>query len=326
MENIESRILSLQTNPENFEEIALEIFQFQAGQNPVYKQFLRLIERSSKQVTRLVDIPFLPIVFFKTQTIKTGKWDSQSHFQSSGTSGSIRSIHHIRSIDWYHSVSLKIFKNQVGNPADFYLIGLLPTYLENPHSSLISMVSHFGEQTGSEVEFCGLEPQKLQLALKRGRNSGKKILLFSVTYALIHFAEVGGFDFSDHIVVETGGMKGLKKEMSKLEILEILKENLNVSELVSEYGMTEMQSQAYSDQGWYQPGFCMKALVRDLDDPTGKSKYIGRGALNLVDLANWSTCSFLASDDLGEVQKNGLFSISGRAESSDVRGCNLLFN
>lgn len=322
---IEQRILSVNQNLDIFESIAIELFHFQANNNPVYKQFLRLIDFNVHEVSELYQVPFLPISFFKTQTVKTGIWSPETHFHSSGTSGTTRSSHLIRSLGWYHSVCLQIFKSKIGDPQDYFFIGLLPTYLDNPNSSLIQMVKFLGEQSGLDAKFCGLDSEKLIHFLKDGRDSGRKILLFSVSYALVHFAELGGFDLSDCLVIETGGMKGLRKEMPRVELMEYLWERLCIKEHKSEYGMTEMQSQAYSRRGFFEPGFSMKAMVRDLENPMGKNELTGRGALNIIDIANWSTCSFLATDDLGEVWENGTFEVFGRADSSDIRGCNLLF-
>lgn len=323
--SIEQRILSLNQNPEKFESIAIELFHYQVDKNPVYKQFLRLINFNVNGVSELSQVPFLPIVFFKTQSVKTGVWNPDTHFQSSGTSGTNRSRHMIQSLSWYHSVCLQIFKNRIGDPNDYLFIGLLPTYLENPHSSLIQMVKFLGEQSGIGAKFCGLDAKKLGHFLKEGRDSGRKILLLSVSYALVHFAELGGFDFGDCLVIETGGMKGLRREMAQDELKDFLSERLGIEDIISEYGMTEMQSQAYSKQGFFESGFSMRAMIRDLENPMGENKYLGRGALNIIDLANWSTCCFLATDDIGEVFQNGTFKVSGRVDSSDIRGCNLLF-
>lgn len=325
LHEIEKRIVGIREFPETFDELAIEIFQFQAKQNPVYKQFLKFLGKDPSQISKLSEIPFLPISFFKTQAIKSGSWDPEAYFLSSGTTGQVRSQHFIRDLSWYHTVSKQIFTDEVIDLSGTFLIGLLPNYLENPHSSLIEMVRHLAAESKSPIHFCKPETEAFLEVLQAARTSGRKPVIFSVTYALLHLAEKQAFDLSDCLIIETGGMKGLGVEMAKHEFRKIVHDRFAGPRLVSEYGMTELQSQAYAQDEWYQPGFGMKVFVRQLEDPLGGNHSNGRGGLNIIDLANWSTCSFIATDDIGEIRSDGKFAVFGRADGAEIRGCNLLF-
>ena len=325
MPSFKEEIARLRQGQTDFASLALQIFYLQAAHNPIYKRFLQLIGCEPFEVNELTQIPFLPISFFKTKSIKTGDWRHETHFESSGTSGQMRSRHFIKDMDWYEKISAQIFSDQIANIPSLVILGLLPTYTDNPHSSLIAMVKAFGAQTDHPVLFSGLDFMQLKNNLETARKTGKQILLFSVTYALLRLIREGGWDLSDCIVVETGGMKGLETGMVKEEIIDQLKTRLQIKTLFSEYGMTELQSQAYAEGLVYRPGFSMQVLMRDLDDPLGELKKEGRGALNIIDLANFSTCSFIATDDLGQLHADGTFEVFGRCEDAEVRGCNLLF-
>jgi len=308
-----------------FENLALEIFQFQARHNFTYKKFIQLIGLEPVEINKLNQIPFLPISFFKNKEVKCLDWMPEKIFQSSGTTGQIRSKNQVWSLDFYHRIAASIFESQIGKLVDFQIIGLLPTYLENPDSSLISMVRHFGLRSGSEAIFCGLDFESFHQILLKARQGKKKILFFSVTYALLKLVETHSFDLSDCYVLETGGMKGLGVEMSKAEVIEILQKKLNISHLYSEYGMTELLSQAYANPEKFKNPPTLRVFARDLDDPFQISE-TGRGAANIIDLANFATCSFIGSDDLCQIESNGEFKISGRMDGSELRGCNLLFS
>jgi len=319
-----TRIESLFEGGSSFEILAIEIFHFQAARNPVYKKFIQLIGIEPFEIEKLTQIPFLPISFFKNKEVKSSDWKAEKIFQSSGTTGQTRSRHQVLSLDFYHSISARIFENRIGNLADFQIIGLLPTYLENPDSSLISMVKAFGIRSGLEARFCGLDFNLFSQLLERAREAKKKILIFSVTYALIKLIDTHQFDLSDCIVIETGGMKGLGTEISKNEVIEKLQNQLKIKDLYSEYGMTELLSQAYAKPELFHLPPTLKVFVRDIDDPFKVSE-MGRGAANIIDLANFATCSFIGTDDLCEVGLVGNFQILGRLNGSDLRGCNLLF-
>jgi len=323
--DFKKRLHGLFREEESFEFLALDIFKFQSEQNPVYKEFISRIGGKPEKVKSLEEISFLPISFFKSHTIKSGNWTAEKVFLSSGTTGSIRSQHNVFSVDDYDFVSQQIFRELGVSLKQSVLLGLLPTYLENPNSSLVHMVESFGKITGDSIRFFHLDFTSLESVISDVLALGKTPVLFSVTYALLKMAEESPFDLGNCLVVETGGMKGLKKEMCKQEILDVLKEKLNIKQLVSEYGMTEMLSQAYAHSLEYQCGKSLKVLVRDPSDPIGSVRSDGRGVLNLIDLANFATCSFIASEDLGQVHCNGKFEIFGRLEQTEVRGCNLLF-
>jgi len=319
-----SQVKNLFEDQDGFEKLALEIFRFQALHNPTYKEFIEHLNVDIESVISIHQIPFLPISFFKSREIRTFDWKEEAYFLSSGTTGQIRSRHSILDLDFYHENAVRIFEHQIGNLSQFQIIGLLPTYLENPNSSLISMVLAFGKKTRSKVAFCGLDFEFFHILLKKARAKSKRILLFSVTYALLKLIEEKPTNLSDCLVIETGGMKGLGTNISKPEIITLFNTHLHIENLYSEYGMTELLSQAYAQPLNFRCNPIMKILVRDTDDPFSVSSF-GRGCANIIDLANFSTCSFIASDDLCQVQPSGSFEILGRLEGSDLRGCNLLF-
>jgi acyl-CoA synthetase (AMP-forming)/AMP-acid ligase II len=321
---LQTKIENLEENPSDFEELALEIFRLQASSNKVYQQFLKYIKKNPKDVSHLTEIPFLPISFFKNKEIKTLDWVPESIFQSSGTTGQIRSRHFIWKLGFYHSTALRIFEKQFGPISKYQIIGLLPTYLENPNSSLISMLLAFGKSSGMGTKFCGLDFAAFEAILESARKGKRKILIFSVTYALLQLSNQNGFNLSDCLVIETGGMKGMGEEKTKSELAEIIRNRLKIKQLYSEYGMTELISQSYSNSIEYQNSAFLKVLVRDLNDPFYVSE-AGRGAANIISLSNFPTCSFIATDDLCQVSESGYFQISGRLEGADLRGCNLLF-
>ena len=321
----QTEVQKLSIEPDRFEALAMEIFRFQAEQNPVYSRFLYLLGCESRFVSHLEEIPFLPISFFKNQEIKTGEWQAETWFQSSGTSKQQRSRHFVRKLAWYHYVSAQIFKSQIGDLQSFQILGLLPTYLENPHSSLIEMVQSFMKSDSNSRQFLSVDFESFESDLAVVRQSGLKPLIFSVTYALRKLMEEKPMDLSDCVVIETGGMKGMGSEIPKIEMYDLLRNNLKIKQLYSEYGMTEMLSQSYSDDGIYVPGYSMRVLVRQLEDPLSGSSKTGRGGLNIIDLANMDTCSFIATDDVGQVFDDQRFEVFGRVDGSEIRGCNLLF-
>ena len=310
----------------SFEELAFEIYQYQKEHSRIYRQFLELTGLFGKDIHSLEEIPFLPVEFFKTKTIQTGHWAPEVVFSSSGTTGSPRSRHLIPFLAAYEKTAHRIFEAQVIPLENVQLMGLLPTYLDNPESSLIHMVRSFGEQKNRPSQFFRIDFESLEAAIQNATQQKLIPVIFAVTYALLKLADSTPINLESCIVVETGGMKGLGKEMCKAEILEILSQKLNYKSLFSEYGMSEMQSQAYGNNGIYSSGFSMRVLSREVEDPISPSRFYGRGALNVVDLANYSTCSFIASEDLGMVHNEQQFEVIGRLEQSEIRGCNLLFS
>ena len=319
-----AKIEGLHNGVHDFDQLALEVFRLQATFNPVYRSFLKHLNTDFENIKTLTEIPFLPVSFFKNKAIKTMEWTSEANFESSGTTGQAKSKHAVYSLDFYHNHSTQIFEHTFGNLSKFQIVGLLPTYLDNPNSSLVSMVQHFAIKSGIRPEFCGLDFDKFKKILANARQKSRQILLFSVSYALMKLIGSENLNLADCLVIETGGFKGLEQNIAKAELLENIQNGLNINMLYSEYGMTEMLSQAYGQGENFKPSAAMRIFVRDLDDPFAVNLK-GRGAANIVDLANFSTCSFIATDDLCQVDAAGDFQIMGRLDGSDLRGCNLLF-
>lgn len=315
----------LQKDDGIFEELALELFYFQSRHNPVYSEYLQRIGKSGLAPESLSEIPFLPISFFKNHKVFTEGYVSEICFRSSGTGGE-RSMHFLPDASFAAGHSRMEFIHSVGSIKDREIIALLPGYEENPDSSLIFMVKELEPESAGNLLFAGMDFETMKLALKECRQRGNKPLIFGVSHALLSLLETGDVpDFSDILLVETGGMKGLRKEISKAELLETLQQGFRPQRLVSEFGMCELSSQAYAFPEKYFPGFAMKVLVRQPDDPLGSASNSGRGVLNFIDLANFASCAFIAGEDLGEVDEDGGFKVFGRLDQAEIRGCNLLF-
>lgn len=309
----------------SFEEIAFRLFRFQSENNPVYSEYLHLTGKSGIRPSSLEEIPFLPISLFKGREVFCRGFSEKIRFMSSGTGGS-RSLHLIEDPEYCAGISRRVFSASVGNIREREIIAMLPGYEENPHSSLIFMVKGFREISAAAPVFTGLDFQKLGKALEECRNRENKPLIFAVSHALLSLLESNiDLDFSDVLLIETGGMKGLRRELSKPEMLAIIREGFQPEKLFSEFGMCELSSQAYAVGEHYLPAFSMKVRVRDAMDPLGECQKYGRGVLNFIDLANYASCAFIAGEDLGEVFPDGRFSVSGRLDQAEIRGCNLLF-
>lgn len=313
-------------NSESFERLSLEIFRFQYQNIPVYKQFVDALNIIPENINRLDSIPFMPIEFFKNFQIIQPNHQPEIVFKSSGTTGMQRSQHFVYDIKLYESSFSKGFNLFYGPENQYIILALLPSYLENGESSLVYMVDYLIKKTGNEN--CGFylnEPQLLQDKLHQLKSSSKKILLLGVSYALLDMAEILNLKIPNLIVMETGGMKGRRKEMVRDELHGHLTKGFGVSNIHSEYGMTELLSQAYSKgKGIFSCPPWMKMLIRDTYDPLS---YVGNGksgAINIIDLANIHSVSFIATQDLGKITGNNEFEILGRFDHSDVRGCNLL--
>jgi len=305
----------------NFNAIALEIFQNQAKYNTVYAEYLQLIDKQPKRIEHFTEIPFLPISLFKTHRVTTGDFDSERIFESSSTTGMGVSRHYVRHLADYHSNSLHIINNLFGDISEYEILGLLPNYLERSNSSLVEMVRFFMNQNKQEEAFYLYNHQELY---NRILHSSKPIILFGVSFALLDFAKTYTLDLPITII-ETGGMKGRKKEMTKEEVYAELKSSFPKATIRSEYGMTELLSQAYSDERMkYTAPPWMKVLPRDDTDPL-TSNYMDRSAaLNIIDLANLNTCCFIATDDIGTIYPDGTFEVKGRLDQADIRGCSLM--
>jgi len=306
--------------------MALEIYAYQSVHNPVYNQFLTLSGQFQKSISRIEDIPFLPISFFKSHEVKTGKWASNVLFRSSGTTGAIPSVHAVRDVSFYLDNARRIFEEQYGELSTFNVFALLPGYLERSDSSLVAMASYFIKRSKSPLSGFYLNDfAALKDALEKAKESGRKSLLLGVSFGLLDFAEAYPIDLSHSLIMETGGMKGRRKEIIREELHQILQTLFNVSAIHSEYGMTELFSQAYSKGGGiYMPGKTMRVLLREFNDPFALAPFGKTGLINVIDLANIDTCSFIATDDIGRLSQDHQFEVLGRYDQSDVRGCNLM--
>jgi len=314
-------------NEQDFEDAALRIFKYQYINNAVYQRFCNLLGVISSSVKYSADIPYLPISFFKQTKIMSSSSAIQQVFTSSGTTGSITSRHYITDLSIYEKSFRKGFYYFYGNITDYTVLGLLPSYLERKNSSLIYMTEKLIKESQQvESGFYLNEIEELITTIHRLQKQNKKILLIGVSFALVDIAEKYDLHLDKNIIImETGGMKGRRKEMIRPELHQILKKGFGVSTIHSEYGMTELLSQAYSQgQGIFYCPPWMKISIRDTEDPL-KSLPSGKtGGINIIDLANIYSCSFIATQDLGKTHPNGSFEILGRFDHSDIRGCSLM--
>ncbi len=309
-----------------FEQTALEVFHFQALTNPVYAEFIQYLGVDSGSIKTLEKIPFLPIEFFKSKKVLVEGEAVQIEFGSSGTGGPERSVHYVSRPEIYEQSFLQGFRNIYGEPGDWIIIALLPSYLERQDSSLIYMVKGLMEESGLEEQGFFLEMDIALIALlKRLQQNKKKVLLIGVTFALLELCEKINFPLDNCVILETGGMKGRGKEITREELHEVLQEKLKPAGLHSEYGMTELFSQAYAtENGLFQTPPWMRVLMREVNDPMSYCGVGKTGGINVIDLANLYSCSFIATKDLGRMQADGRFEVLGRFDYSDVRGCNLM--
>ncbi len=312
---------------EDFEKAALALYHVQYEGCAVYQSYARALRRTPDAVSTITDIPFLPISFFKTHTVVTGNPDGpfDAVFTSSGTTGAETSRHFVRDISVYERSFKEGFTAAYGPAKDWVILALLPAYLERSGSSLVYMAEALvRESNHPESGFFLYDHAALAERLRECEVRGQKTLLLGVTFALLDFAEAFPMPLHHTIVMETGGMKGRKKELTRHEVHTILKDAFSLSAVHSEYGMTEMLSQAYSNgEGIFTPSSTMRALVREVQDPLCVTME-GSGALNIVDLSNQQSCAFLATEDLGRVHANGTFEVAGRLDHSALRGCSLL--
>jgi hypothetical protein len=320
---IEDKIFSLE--PVDFEQLALEVFQFQYNNNAIYQQYVKALSIVGSNVRSISQIPFLPIRFFKTADIKTTVFEPEAVFESSGTTQTINSRHFVKDMSIYHRSFSQAWDQFYGPVQDWCVIGLLPAYLERQNSSLVVMVNEMIKLSGhAQSGFYLYEHEKLAGVLQELEKQGQKTLLIGVTFGLLDFAEQFPMPLKHTIVMETGGMKGRRREMTRQEVHAILSTAFKTPLIHSEYGMTELLSQAYSyGHGLFDCPPWMKVLVRQDDDPLDV-RVAGSGVINIIDLANLYSCAFIATDDVGTVQEDGSFEVLGRVDTSDIRGCNLL--
>lgn len=312
--------------PDNFREKALALFQYQYADNGIYRSYADAIHTDPARVHDLADIPFLPVSFFKTHQVKTGAWNTPAIvFESSGTTGEIPARHAVRDPDLYREALLAGFRKFYGDPSDYVILALLPSYLERGNASLVHMA-----QT---LMACGRHPEsgfylnewdKLTDVIRQLEANGRKILLLGVTFALIDFAETFPMPLRHTTVMETGGMKGRREEWTRSQVHQLLRRQWQLPQIHSEYGMTELLSQAYAVAcGRFQCSDTMRVLVRDLYDPF-EVNTSGTGAVNIIDLANVHSCAFIATDDVGRIADDGSFEILGRLDHAALRGCSLM--
>lgn len=313
-------------NEATFENVALEIFKFQAEHCLVYKDYIFHLNINPSSISAVKQIPFLPISFFKTHEVLSTITEPEIVFSSSGTTGLTTSKHLVSDLKIYEESYNKAFKLFYTDPQEICILALLPSYLERDGSSLIYMVDDLLKQSKHPKSGYFLHDlASLYQTLLSLKETKQKTILIGVTYALLDFAEQFKIDFPELIVMETGGMKGKRKEMIRQELHEILCTSFGVKNIHSEYGMTELLSQAYSyGKGIFNCPPWMKILLRDTSDPLSLLEGKQSGGINVIDLANINSCSFIATQDLGKLNHNGSFEILGRFDNADIRGCNLL--
>ncbi len=326
IESIKKGIFTI-SSTEEFNALALELFEWQASENPVYKAYLSNLSVDINSTEHFSEIPFLPIGFFKNHKVISGNFEPACVFKSSGTSGMQASSHYVKDEEIYRKSYLKGFAHFYGSPSGYRFLGLLPSYLERRGSSLVDMVKGLMDESGFiENGFFLHEHEQLARQLKLLSSSGDPTILIGVSFALLDFAEEFHFPLGRNIIMmETGGMKGRKEEITREEMHRQLSDAFGLSQIHAEYGMTELLSQAYSlGNGAFVTPPWMKVLVRDIQDPfcilpAGKT-----GALNIIDLANIHSCAFIETQDIGKINEDGTFEVLGRTDSSDVRGCSLM--
>lgn len=314
-------------NEQDFEKAALAVFHFQAKHNEVYKRYIYLLKVNVEAVTSIEKIPFLPIHFFKQFQVVSGKFEPAIVFTSSGTTGMTKSSHFVKDEQLYIKSFLQCFRQFYGHESEYTFICLLPSYLDRAGSSLIYMMDYLVKASNKPLS--GFYPQVneafIQAITALQKDQTQKVFFIGVTFALLELAEKYSTDLSNFILMETGGMKGRRKEITRAELYEILQQNLQAKAIHSEYGMTELLSQAYAKENghFYCPKH-MKVLIRDLNDPFTLLQPNKSGVINVIDLANIYACSFIATQDAGKLSTDGSFEVLGRVDHSDIRGCNLL--
>lgn len=312
-------------NAENFEDIALEVFHYQYENNAIYRQFTDALKTDIAAVRHVSQVPFLPISFFKTHTVVAGHGNPALTFESSGTTGDIPSRHYVLDEAVYTESLLRGFNEFYGSPGDYAILALLPSYLERQNASLVHMAKVLMEKSGHPA--CGFylnEWDKLRDTINGLEASGQKTLLLGVTFALLDFAEACPMPLKHTIVMETGGMKGRRTEWTRSQVHDFLKQQWQLQEVHSEYGMTELLSQAYAPaDGIFRCSGTMRVYSRDINDPLDV-RATGTGCLNIIDLANINSCSFIATEDIGSIQDNGSFEVLGRMDHAVLRGCSLM--
>jgi hypothetical protein len=323
---LEDKIFDIQKH--GFEPLALELFRLQSNESQLYRSFIQALKIDPGKVTDVASIPYLPVSFFKNHEVVTGSFAAETVFESSGTTQTGNSRHLLKSADLYRRSFTKTFELFYGSPKEWCVIGLLPSYLERKNSSLVMMVNELAEMSANpESGFYLYEHEKLAEVLQKNEAAKQKTMLIGVTFALLDFAQLFRFPLTYTTVMETGGMKGRRKEITRTEVHQILKDAWHLNSIHSEYGMTELLSQAYSaGDGLFRSPPWMKIILRDEDDPLTVKASTTNGLVNVIDLANIYSCAFIATDDIGKLHRDGSFEVIGRMDSSDVRGCSLMYS
>ncbi len=322
-----NKIFTINTEHE-FNEVSLEIFRYQYANNLIYQSFCNYLNIDVNKIDNINKIPFLPIEFFKSHPIKTTNFKEQTTFLSSGTTGQNQSKHLVKDISLYEKSYSQAFKQFYGEIEDYCVLALLPSYMEREGSSLIYMMDDLIKKSNHPKSGFFLKNEEFLLEnLHLLTKKKQKTILFGVSFALLDLAEKYKIDLSDVIIMETGGMKGRREELTREELHSIYKKSFNTTHIHSEYGMTELLSQAYSKGNgiFYTPNW-MKIKIRDINDPFNILSYNKTGGINVIDLANIYSCSFIATQDLGKQFEDSAFEVLGRFDNSDIRGCNLLIS
>ncbi len=309
----------------DFEKIALKIFRYQVRHNNVYREFTDYLQINAEEVTRITDIPFLPVAFFKNRKIVSSPPPYDTVFMSSGTTGMRRSRHYVKNLKLYEESFTRAFRHFYGDIKQYTVLALLPSYVAQGHSSLVYMVDTLIKLSDNPRSGFYLNDSKLPALIKELDEQARPVLLIGVSYALLDLLQNNRFQLKHTIIMETGGMKGRRKEMIREELHENLKKGFGVESIHSEYGMTELLSQSYSKgQGIFSSPPWQKILIRDTEDPLTYLPNGKTGGINIIDLANIHSCAFIATQDLGKRLNPEQFEILGRFDHSDIRGCNLL--
>ena len=321
--SLSKRIFNI-SNEGEFNSIALEVFDFQYKNIPVYKKYVDLIQSQKKSINHYKEIPFLPIDFFKSNHIIADNSKIEKTFLSSGTGNTIRSKHLVKDLELYEQSFSTGYEHFYSDPKEWTILALLPSYLDQGDSSLIYMVNNFiNKSENPESNYIKYDLDVLKNLILKLKD--KNVLLIGVSYALLELSELGSFNFENWVIMETGGMKGRRREMVRQELHQQLKKAFNVDAIHSEYGMTELLSQAYSKKnGLFKTPPWMKFIIRDFEDPYSLAKINSSGGINIIDLANIYSCSFIETQDIGKEVEKDSFEILGRFDQSEVRGCNLL--
>lgn len=332
--DLKKKVLAMREN--DFESIAMEMFRYTWMHNPLYRQYVNLLQVDIQTVNSITDIPFLPIELFKSHRVLTGDVPVLFDFESSGTTGQIPSKHPVCDPVFYQQQSKRIFEEQYGPLSDFHIFALLPSYLERSTSSLVFMMDYFIKESNSKISgFFLNQYAELVDQLKKALQSDRKIWVMGVTFGLLDWVDSGqdfsfwrdAVDAGRLIVMETGGMKGRREEWIRERVHEFLKSAMGLKQIASEYGMTELFSQAYADSaGIFSPGVSMRVQLREVTDPFAKVTQAGRvGGIQIIDLANIDSCPFIETRDLGSLEEDGIrFKVLGRFDNSEIRGCNLM--